>query len=491
MKMGRTAAIVLALFVLASALPLAVQAVPTLQASSDPRIPPLYTLRDKQVTLSGSGYSTNQVYCVWVRSPMENTTQYAEVFFTPLASGQIPPGMGLPISTNATLGTYLVSISTSSAVDNSQVKAHFGLWGTLKPLYQRTESVAIMGGGLFPGVSSKLSIRNPSGEYVKTASIASGVKGDFNYTWRIPEDALTEAYKVIVDGTGTFDDSQQDYVSESKFSVTQAALIVKVVQQPSPSYQRTEKAKIALTLSYPDGSPVVKSGQDAPPLLLRQNQSAVASSSMSLTDSANGVWAGEIKIPVNATTSSRYRFALLAMSFDDGFGNKGGAADTFSDYFQVRNASMVITSEVNGTQIQVPFGQVSIISRVAYPDGTSLMNGTVRVFVSTGSSTSEIKLVYDAGINAWRGAYASGLGDLWQVGTWRLRVEVVDPYGNSGTAVYEVAAQPYLFLVTIAAIIAVALFGRWTISRYGRKVYFRIRKLIQKLRALSTERIRP
>lgn len=491
MRTSRTIGILVTLFILASALLLSVQAAPSLQASSDPHIPPLYTQRDKQVTLSGSGYSTNQVYYIWVKGPMENGTRYAGILFTPVSNGQIPTGMGLPISANATLGTYLVSISTSSAVDNSQVGAHFGIWGTMKPLYQRTESVTILGGGLFPGVSSKLSIRNPAGDYVKTASIVSGVKGDFNYTWRIPEDALTETYKVIIDGTGTFDDAQQDYLSESKFGVTQATLDVKIVQQPSLSYQRTEKAKITFALTYPDGSPTAKSKSDILPLLLLQNQSTVGSTSMSLIDTSNGVWAGEIKILVNATTSSKYRFSLPAMSFDDGFGNKGGALDMFSDYFQIRNASMVITSEVNGTQIQVPFGQVSIISRVAYPDGTSLINGTVRVFVSTGSSTSEITLTYDVGINAWRGAYASGLGDLWRVGTWKLRVEAVDRYGNSGTAVYEVAAQPYLFLVTIVVIIAVALFGRWIISRYGRKMYFRIRKLVQKLRSLFTERIRP
>jgi hypothetical protein len=179
------------------------------------------------------------------------------------------------------------------------------------------------------------------------------------------------------------------------------------------------------------------------------------------------------------------------MSFDDGFGNKGGADDTFSDYFQVRNASMAISSELNGTQIQVPFGQVSIISKVNYPDGTPLTNGTVRVSLFIGSSTTEIKLAYDPNINAWRGVYASALGDLWRVGTWTLRVEAVDVYGNSGATVYEVTAQPYLFLIVIAVIVAVALFGRWTISRYGRRAYFRIRKLIQKLRGLTTERIRP
>jgi hypothetical protein len=406
-------------------------------------------------------------------------------------SGQIPPSVGLQISANSSLGTYLVSVSSSSAVDNAQVRAHFGIWGTVKPLYQRTESVTVMGGGLFPGVSSKLSIRNPAGDYVQTATIASGVNGNFNYTWRAPEDALTDAYKVIIDGTGTFDEPQQDYLSESKFSVTQASLIVKITRQPSSSYQRTEKAGISVSLSYPDGSPVAKSVPDIRPLLLTQNQSTVGSTSLTLSDASNGVWIGEIKILANATPSSRYRFQLPQMSFDDGFGNKGGADDTFSDYFEVKNATLKIASELNGTQVQIPFGQVSIISRIAYPDGTAFTNGTVQAVVDTGSSNSTIILEYDQGIGAWRGAYSTGLGDLWHVGTWKLRVDAVDLYGNSGTGIYTVAAQPYLFVIIIAAVIGVALFGRWTVSRYGRKFYFRTRKLVQRLRALFTERTRP
>jgi hypothetical protein len=78
------------------------------------------------------------------------------------------------------------------------------------------------------------------------------------------------------------------------------------------------------------------------------------------------------------------------------------------------------------------------------------------------------------------------------VGTWTLKVQAIDIYGNSGTAVYEIAAQPYLFLGLIAAVIAIILFGRWTISRFGRKTYLRIRKTVQRLRSsLSTERSHP
>ena len=484
------AILTLTIFILASTLPLGVHTAPTLLASSDPHTPPLYTQRDKQVSLSGSGYSASPYY-VWVKEPTANSSHYSGVSFTPLSSGQIPPGVGVQIAADATLGTYLVSVSTSSANDNSQAQAHFGVWGTLKPLYQRSEIAKIVGGGLFPGVSSKLSIRNPAGDYVQTVSIASGVDGGFNYTWRIPEDALTETYKVIIDGTGTFDDPRQDYLSEYRFSVTQATLIVKVIQQPSLSYQRTETASITIGLNYPDGSPVARTLPDTRPLILTQNQSTVGATSLSLTDASNGVWVGEIKLLANATLSTKYRFELPSMAFDDGYGNKGGATTTVSEYFRVNNASLLISSEVNGTQIQVPFGQVSIISRVTYPDGRPLTNGTVVVHVNTGTSTSDVALTYDSALRAWRGTYASDFGDLWRVGTWRVTVEAVDLYGNYGNATYDVGAQPYLLIVIVALLISLALFGRWMVSKYGRKVYFRTRKLIQRLRLMSTGRRRP
>jgi hypothetical protein len=182
---------------------------------------------------------------------------------------------------------------------------------------------------------------------------------------------------------------------------------------------------------------------------------------------------------------------LPAIAFDDGFGNKGGAVDIASNYFQVRAANLSIASEVNGTLIQVPFGQVSVISRVSYPDSTPLTNGTVTVLVSTGRSTSQLKLVYDPSIAAWRGSYSSAFWDIWSVGKWTLTVQATDTFGNSGTSTFTVVAQPYLFLILIAVIIGVALFARWTAGRYGRKVYLRIRKLLQKMRSMSTERTRP
>jgi hypothetical protein len=443
---------------------------------------PLYTTRDKQVTLVGSGLTQGVTYYIWDKGPAANSTIFTGTSFAPVSGGLIPPGVALPLNSNASLGTYEVSISNSALLDVSQATAHFGIWGTLKPLYQRTQSVRILGGGLFPGTSLRLTIRDPSGNYTYQTTLASTADGDFNQTWRVAEDAITDVYTVFIDGTGTFDNAQQDYVSQSKFTVTPAVLTPKIVQQPKQVYERTEMASVSLSLQYPDGSPVLESKPDLRTVLLLQDQVTVAYASLTLADSVNGVWSASADIRANATSTGKYRFELPAMSFDDGFGNKGGTSDTFSNPFQVVNASLVIQSQVNGTQIQIPFGQVSIISKVIYPDGTVLTNGTVRLLVSAGSTVSELNSVYDPSIQAWRTTYSSSFSDIWRIGTWRLRINAADIFGNSGTATYEVAAQPYLFLATVAILVAVLLFSRWAINRFGRRVYFRARKIIRRFR---------
>ena len=473
---GNTVVILLLAIILITSLPSYVRAAQTLSTAQ-----PLYTMRDSQVTLIGNGFS-NQPYFIWTRGPNDNQTKYTNITFTPVSGGYIPPSVGLPITSQSSIGTYLVSISNSSSNDNSVATAHYGIWGTVKPLYQRTETVQIRGGGLFSGTSF-ISIRNPAGDYVINSSIPVYPNGDFNYSWRIPISAVPETYNVLVDGRGTYDNAQLDYVSETEFSVTPATLSPTINVQPSSSYQRTELAKLSLSLTYPDDSLVANVLANTHPVILLQNQSQVAFASLSLSGQTNGIWTVTAKLPINATISSKYRFKLPAMSFDDGFGNKGGSTDTYSNYFSVNNASLTISSSINGTQIQIPFGAVSIISKISYPDGTPLTaNATVSVMASAGSSTSLLTLSYDPNVAAWRGSYSSSISDLWHVGVWTLKVQAIDSYGNSGSAVYEISAQPYLFLAIVVVVAFLALAGRWIYVRYGRKVYFRTRKLMQRFR---------
>jgi hypothetical protein len=457
--------------------PIPARAAPTLNTDQ-----PLYTIRDKQVTLMGSGLSPEQKYYVWVKGPANNRTMYTNTSFLPVSGGLVPPDVSYPLAPNATLGTYLVSLSSSSTVDNAQAIAHFGVWGTAQPVYQRTEMVSILGGGIFPSTGLRVTIRDPAGNIVQQATLASTTYGDFNNTWRIPKDAITDVFTAFVDGTGVFDNAQQDYVSEAKFTVTQAVLSLKIAQEPNSTYQRTQNAAVSITLQYPDGSPVTSSQSNLQAVKLLQNQTTTSFANLTLVDSANGVWSAESKILPNATLSAKYRFEVPAMSFDDGYGNKGGATDTYSNFFSVENANFSIISQLNGTNIEIPFDQVSIMSKIAYPDGSPLTAGTVTVVVTAGSSVSQLQSTYDPTIDEWRSSYSSTLFDLIHMGTWTLKVTARDTFGNSGMASYNVTAQPYLFIVLLASVVTVLLVARWSISRYGRKVYFRIRKLVRSLR---------
>jgi hypothetical protein len=456
-------------------LPIPTRAAPALSTDQ-----PLYTTRDKQVTFIGSGLSSGQTYYLWIKDPNSNKTRYVGLNFVPVSGGLLPPDITYPLNVNATLGTYLVSLSTSSKTDGALAIAHFGVWGTDTPVYQRTEAVKVLGGGIFPGTGLRLTIRDPAGNIVDQAALASTSSGDFNATWKIPQDAITDVFTAFIDGTGVFDNPQQDYVTQAKFTVTAAILTVQIVQQPQATYERTQQATVSYQIQYPNGSPVVRTKQGQQSVALLQDQATVGFATITLVNPANGIWNATSKIYANATPAGNYRFDMPAMAFDDGVGNKGAAGDTTSATFQVQNASLQITSQLNGTQIEIPFGQVSIISKITYPDGTPMSNGTVNVVASIGSSSSTLPSVYDPSIGAWRSSYTSTIFDLFHVGTWTLKVSATDRNGNSGIATYDVVAQPYQFITIVVVVVAVILIGRWIISRFGRRLYFRLRRLAQK-----------
>lgn len=443
---------------------------------------PLYTLRDKEVALSGSGFASGTTYNVWLRRAGDNATRFTGIAFAPASGGLVPPSTVVQLKPDDPLGTYLVSVSTSPTIDTALAQAHFGVWGTIRALYQRTETVTILGGGLFPGGGAKLTVRNPAGTFVHDATVLANERGEFKDEWRIPADSALDVYSVFVDGTGIFDDATREFVSLAKFTVAPATLRVGLVTQPAGSYERTQTASLVLEVKYPDASPVTSLKAGTTPLNLIQDTSTVASLNLTRLDPGLGTWRGEFKVPANATLGTGYRFRLPNGGFDDGFGNTGGSNELLSNLFEIASALFRIEAATNQSSYQIGFDAIKIVTSVKYPDGTPLLNGTVIAVISSGTWTAQVPLTYDNQTGTWTGVYSISLLDVAKIGSWRITVQARDQFANAGQTTILIAVQPFMFASLLIGVLIVLLLVRWLLRRYWRRISLQIKRLTLSIR---------
>jgi len=450
---------------------------PTLQTNQA-----LYTLRDTQVVLQGSGYEPTKQYAIWVQSPGENSTRDTGVSFTTTEKGEIPLAISVPIKPDSLLGTYLVSISNSTALDTAVADAHYGIWGTDKYVYQRTEIVEARGGGILPKAALKITVRDPAGTDAYKATVAANETGAFLTTWKIPPNAPTEEYTVFIDGTGTYDSPAAEFVSKSKFSVTPAVLNVTVFTQPTGPCERMQSVSAEFVIAYPDSTAVVSMKEDLKPAALFAGQFRIVDLGLTASSATNGIWIVQSKIPSNATLDVKYRFVLPAKTFDDGNGNIGPESDVETSSFSVISATLQVRVELNSTHYQVPFDTATAFARVSYSDGTPVTNATLAARLSAANTRANATVTYDSTTSVWIVKYAFTWADLLSLGTWTLSVEARDIYGNSGSASAEMIAEPYTLLEVLLAVVIVLLVARWLISRFWRRLYLGAKRLTAAIR---------
>ncbi|WP_455284184.1 hypothetical protein [[Eubacterium] cellulosolvens] len=443
----------------------------------------LYTLRDKQVVLQGIGYNTTQQYVIWIQTPLDNSTRNSGLAFVTTEQGEIPTGVSLVIEPESPFGTYLVSISDSSESDTAVARAHYGIWGTDKSVYQRTEVIQARGGGILPKASLKVTVRNPAAEFVFDATIAANETGAFFATWKIPPDAMTESYTIFIDGVGTYDNPGKEFVAISKFSVTPALLNVTVLSRLSGSYERMQTVSAEFVVRYPDSAPVVTVKEGLMPVALCREEFRVAELALSASDATSGIWTTQFKIPRNATLDVKYRFLLPAGTFDDGNGNTGPASDVETDSFSAVPTELRVSVTVNSTSFQVPFDTLVAYSQVSYSDGTLITNATVRAWLSAADSRVDATVTYDRAAAVWIVTYAFSWGDLLRPGARILSVQASDIYGNAGSASLEVVAEPYTFVEIVLAVVVVLLIARWLLSRFWRRLYIGAKRRLSAIRS--------
>jgi len=485
MKAGATAIVVMLLaviFIVHSPVPVTAQTRPSLVTDQA-----LYTLRDRQVLLQGDGYTPRREYAIWLQTPLDNSTRNSGLTFVTTDKGQVPPAISLPIEPSSPLGTYLVSISNSTKSDAAVARAHYGIWGTDKYVYQRTEVVQARGGGVLPKTSLKVTIRDPTAAFVYDSTIAANETGSFLAAWKIQPDAITESYTVFIDGVGTYDSPNAEFVSISKFSVTPALLNVTVRGPPNLSYERMQTASTELVVQYPDSTAVTSMKDGLTPVALYAGQFKIADLSLAVSGTTSGIWIAQSKIPMNASLDVKYKFMVSASAFDDGKGNIGPGKDIETSSFGVLPATLDLNTVLNSTHYQVPFDTLIAYTQVSYPDGSSVANATVRAWLVAAGSKVNATVTRDRVNPVWIVKYAFSWGDLSRLGNWELSVEATDIYGNAGSGSLEVSAEPYTLLEILIAAAIVVLVVRWLLLRFWRHLYLGTRRVMSVLRA----RLRP
>jgi len=485
MKAG-VAAIVVMLFTVMliahSPVPAVAQTRPSLATDQ-----PLYTLRDKQVLLQGDGYAPRRQYAIWLQTPLDNSTRNSGFTFTTTDNGQIAPATSLAIESSLPFGTYLISVSNSTKSDAAVARAHYGIWGTDKYVYQRTDVVQAIGGGVLPKTSLKVTIRDPTAAFVYDSTIAANETGSFLATWKIPPDAITESYTVFIDGVGTYDSPDAQFVSISKFSVTPALLNVTVHAPPNLSYERMQTVSAEFVVQYPDSSAVTTMKDGLKPVALYAGQFKIADLGLTVSGTTSGVWIAQSKIPMNASLDVKYNFILPANAFADGKGNTGPEKDIETSSFSVLPATLVVNAALNSTHYQVPFDTIIAYTQVSYPDGTSVANATVQGWLVAANTKVNMTVTRDKVNPVWIVKYALSWGDLLRLGNWGLFVQATDIYGNSGSGSFEVSAEPYTLLEVLIAAAIVVLLVRWMLLRFWQRLYLGARRVMSALRG----RLRP
>jgi hypothetical protein len=327
-----------------------------------------------------------------------------------------------------------------------------------------------------------MTIQDPTGAQVYDTTLAANETGSFRAIWKIPPDAVTESYSILIHGTGTRDEPATEFVSISRFTVAPATLNVTVHAQPDGPYQRTQKVSVEFVILYPDSTPVITMKGGLAPVAFYAGQFKRAELALVPSDATSGIWTAERKILPNATLDATYRFVMAANAFDDGYGNKGPESDVETRGFSVLPASLQVKTALNSTHYQIPFDTITARAQVAYPDGTSVTNATVRAWLNAADSRRNATMTYDTAARGWIASYSFSFGDLLKPGSWTLLMEARDPYGNSGSASVEVAAEPYNFLVVLSVILVALLLAIWLLRRYWRRLHLRVRRMSLTLR---------
>ena len=451
-------------------LPLA--SLPPLQAqsqhpliSTDKSIYPIWGVGGV-VNVTLSGLESNSTYFLWLQRPFHPASNLTNILIIPRVPHQV---VQLALSSNRTsdpAGTYLLSLSTSNVVDTRVAAVHFGTFGVDKDVYQRTESVLALGGGVYPNSTVSLTLRYQAGPSSKESVNASS-RGVFQYYFGIPADAPIGGISISASGI-TIDTKQTVSVS------VQASDIVASIQfqgQIPGSVQRASIVLFNFTLAYPNGTlldphllvsypnvtitEVGPTGLEAETFLLNYSLDT-------------GYWSHLFAISANATLGT-YSYS---MTTKDLFGNPGSLNGTF----EVDRAKLIIVVSPLPTKAN-PGQIIDVAIYVWYPNMTTVTDTVANVtalITDTHGNNVTLPMNYNATDARWHVFYeVPSLGFHFGI-VLTFSFTATDLYQNSGTAsdayVLTAGASPQeVILAGIAGTIIPIALLTWALVTVSKK----------------------
>jgi len=396
------------------------------QMASDLAVYPVWN-KGGIIKLNLTGLDSNLTYYLWWRKPNDPAAHLAMPVLTrgPSASTD------MLISSSDPPGTYLVTLSRSSAINTNEASLHFGVFGTDRQNYQRTEHVTIRGGGLSANSTVNLNIRSLNGSLPGyPLNLRASASGEFTYSLKLSPSANTGTLNVTVQGS-SFDKASP--TAASAFIDVKATMINFRSASPPPAQaERTSIVTVSYQITYPDNTPVLTGKSNA---TVVGAGATIAAVPLVLTNRTAGIWTAQW-VPPPSIDLFKYHFEVNPPNFTDDYGNVGEGQKLISSDvgiipaildFTINANQQVQRTETIGIAITAKYHNGQPVSNFTNITGVLMDSGkglhVLNLASSNGSLTGEFQVPANATLGSW--AFNFGAEDPWgNLGSGKLNIIV-------------------------------------------------------------------
>ncbi len=413
---------------------------------------PTYAQEGSTITLvltcSGATPGTRYEFDFFVRDPSttwwqsnhkQYTTSIGETAFNIIIlypSTDFPSGASTSLVANP---PYVVAVNQNNPPPTSNPVASTFFWIGLtdKTIYQRTETVSIIGTGYRSNELVTVNIRtSATNTLVYNNTLLASFAGQVTDSWLIPKNAVTEeGYIVTLTGTIT----SKSPADAQGFNIQPAIMSIPALSASKSTYQRTETMTFSFQPSYPSGE-IATVGVGLITLVRPDG------ANITLTANYNSTTQTFVAKYRTSTTNQTgtWNATLAKGGYNDGYGNSGpGSSLSTIPQLQVATLSVAIQTKTSF----VPFEQITFNATIRYPDGVNLQAGnsvTSTLSYSGGGYTVSIPVVFDNALQLWFGSYNPQGNE--PSGQWSLSVQAEDlaqpPNNGSQTRVIQIQNRP-------------------------------------------------